>query len=217
MPLNLLTWAQLQSSRQIPALRFGNIEGAQTGIPTDLPDKADLYRNWIDQAGKIHVGMLKQPYFSKPGSSRVAVARLSLASPKRTGGAPRPAQAGEMLRDIFAAWPKEVHAQFMNTSGGFLEAPLPRNWKGIHGWASVETGDFQSLVPVAEARVNRMITPEIRALARGKVDYLTLGIDVMDTQAESPLTRPHAEMVAVYDVKQGKVVHWTGKSYPCDN
>ena len=55
-------------------------------------------------------------------------------------------------------------------------------------------------------------------VARCRADYLTLGVDLNDDGRKLKTAgrsfRTHAELVAVVHTASGKIVRWTGKSYP---
>lgn len=125
-------------------------------------------------------------------------------------GPPKPDSAGKLLKAAFGQWPGKAKAKFLMVPGGFAEAPWPKDWKGQSGWASrPQDGDL--LVQVARKQINRIMDPELRKLAQNKVDFITIGIDVC---LDEGVSGPHAELIGVYDVKAGKVVGFTGKSYP---
>ena len=125
-------------------------------------------------------------------------------------GAPKPAAASRILADTFKRWPSGLHARFLVLPGGFAEAPWPKKWKGRSGWTS-RPEDVRNLIAAsAEKELPRILTPAVLKAAKGKVDYLTFGIDVL---SENGLRDPHAELVVVYNVKTGKTA-WTGKSFP---
>ena len=66
--------------------------------------------------------------------------------------------------------------------------------------------------------MDEVLTPQVLDAARGGTDFLTLGVDLNDKSGKRKMDRkargPHAELVAIVDVKRGEKVRWTGKSYP---
>ena len=114
-------------------------------------------------------------------------------------------------------WPG--NAMFAVTPGGFVKATFPDDWDGERGcgWYS-RPEDFRALLPHACKAVDQVLIPSVMDAARGRVDYLTLGIDLTDRSGKRKMDRrargAHAELVAIVDVAQGKPVQWTGKSYP---
>ena len=126
-------------------------------------------------------------------------------------------QARGMLLRAFESnrWPGE--AMFAITPGGFIVAPFPTPWAGGFGWASY-TDDFEVLVKHAGIVVRDVLTPKVLDAARGRTQFLTLGVDLNDGSGKLKMDQtsrgPHAELVAIVDVEKGAVVQWTGKSYP---
>lgn len=126
-------------------------------------------------------------------------------------------RARRMLLRAFAdnGWPG--NAMFAVTPGGFIKAPFPEDWDGKHGWRS-RPEDFRALLPDACKAVGRVLTPRVVDAARGRAEYLTLGVDLNDRSGKRKLERgargTHAELVAIVDIAKGEPVQWTGKSYP---
>ena len=101
-------------------------------------------------------------------------------------------------------WPG--NAMFTVTPGGFVKAPFPDGWDGARGWAS-RPEDFQSLVPHARSAVDEVLTPQLLDAARGRTDFVTLGVDLNDKSGKRKMDRKargtHAELVAIVDVERG--------------
>ena len=115
--------------------------------------------------------------------------------------------ARDLLSCAFESWPTDQQARFVITPGGFLKSDLPSGLSGRSGWDSV-AGDFALLQRAAEAVVRRVVSPRVLKLAKGKVASLTIGIDLGEFDGQ------HAELVAFIRIADGKVLRWTGKSYP---
>ena len=126
-------------------------------------------------------------------------------------------RARNMLLRVFSdsRWPG--NALFAVTPGGFVKAPFPDDWKGKRGWDS-RAEDFRALVSHMWTAVAEVLTPQVLDAARGRADFLTLGVDLNDRSGkgkmEGKARETHAELVAIVDVERGETVHWTGKSYP---
>ena len=126
-------------------------------------------------------------------------------------------RARRMLLRAFAdnRWPG--NAMFALTPGGFVKAPFPEHWDGKRGWRS-RPEDFRALLPHARNALDKVLTPRVMDAARGRADYLTLGVDLNDRSGKGKMDRrargTHAELVAIVDVARRKPVQWTGKSYP---
>ena len=98
--------------------------------------------------------------------------------------------------------------QFLTTPGGYVFLPLPDGWTESSGWNTPP--DALSVLAIRAAPyIPQIITPRVMAAARSRVQYLTLSLDF-----RSLGVRPHAELVALIDLASGKVIGWTGKSYP---
>ena len=156
------------------------------------------------------------------------VVRIVVSGPTYQRGQPdNRNRARAMLSDASASnrWPGGV-ATFTVTPGGFIRSRLPRDYDGGRGWGSRKR-DLRKLIPYAEEAVNAVLSGDVLHLARKRTSILTLGVDLnVERHKEERLRddhccRPtcsractHAELVAVVDTAAGKVVHWTGKSYP---
>ena len=137
------------------------------------------------------------------------------------------AEARAMLSSAFASnrWPSGL-ATFAVTPGGFIRSNLPLDYAGTRGWHTKKR-DLGKLIPHAEAAVAAVIQGDLLTNARQRTRFLTLGVDLnVEWHKEDRLRsahncRPacpeactHAELVAVLDTASGKVIRWTGKSYP---
>ena len=114
------------------------------------------------------------------------------------------ARARRMLLRAFAdnRWPG--NAMFAVTPGGFVKAPFPGDWDGKCGWSS-RAADFRALVCHARKAVDEVLTPRVLDAARGRADFLTLGVDLNDRSGKGKMERKargtHAELVAIVDVE----------------
>jgi hypothetical protein len=112
-----------------------------------------------------------------------------------------------MLFDVLTnRWPRGRHLKFLITPGGFIAAPFPRTWGGGVSWDS-KPSDLKALARLAEDVLSRTLMEKVRKAAEGKIDVLTVGIDL------GKLGSKHAELVAVCELASQRVF-WTGKSYP---
>ena len=99
---------------------------------------------------------------------------------------------------------------FAVTPGGFVRIPF--QFGGIRGgWGSER--HFEHLLKPAGEAINSLLTNRVKEMLRDKAQYLTVGVDLNNTE-EKASSETHAELVALVDTKSGKVIHWTGKSYP---
>ena len=105
-------------------------------------------------------------------------------------------------------WPSTV--KFAVTPGGFVRSGF--SFGDIRGgWDSERY--FERLKEPAGVVVDRLLTNKVKEMLRGRAQYLTVGVDLNNTN-EKASRKTHAELVAVVDAKSGEIIHWTGKSYP---
>ena len=123
-----------------------------------------------------------------------------------------------MLTDALRedGWPR-ARATVTITPGGFVRIPFPQEYvreSGARGWGS--DADFGRLIPIADEAVHRIVAlKSVMARLRSRTRLLTIGVDLNSTLLKGG-PKTHSEMVAVVDTNAGRVVHWTGKSYPAD-
>ena len=125
-------------------------------------------------------------------------------------------RASGMLRKAFEnhKWPGK--ALFLLTPGGFIRGTFPDSWKGNKGWSS-DRVDFETLVNHATPLVHAVLSKDILKAAKRHTHYLSLGVDLFKDPSKSKFDSSiglHAELIVIVDVRTGKFVHWTGKSYP---
>ena len=119
-----------------------------------------------------------------------------------------PADGEAMLLDVLTnRWSQGLHVKFLITPGGFVVAPFPTNWSGGIGWGSMPS-DLAALRARADRALTQTVTDRVLKAAEGKIDVLTIGIDLLRDDHQE-----HAELVAVYELARRRVF-WTGKSYP---
>ena len=86
-------------------------------------------------------------------------------------------------------WPG--NAMFAVTPGGFVKAPFPDLWDGERGWSS-GAEDFRTLVPYARKAVDGVLKPQVLDAARGRANFLTLGVDLNDRSGKRKMTGSRA-------------------------
>jgi hypothetical protein len=102
--------------------------------------------------------------------------------------------------------------EFLVTPGGFLTFIFPPNIRHGISISYAEKHLITSLQQEADRTINSFfkgLSTDIIVNLKKIADYLTIGID-----GKNPINKQHIELVAVYDLKQGLVVRWTGKFYP---
>ena len=124
-------------------------------------------------------------------------------------GDPKDGEA--ILLDVLTKqWPKGLRLKFLITPGGFVVGDFPTSWSGGIGWNS-KTTDLKDLKKHASPTLSRTVTNRVLKAAAGKVDVLTIGIDLYSDERQERYE--HAELVAIYEIASRRVF-WTGKSYP---
>lgn len=119
-------------------------------------------------------------------------------------------KASSFLAEAFDSkeWPGRI--KYAVTPGGFIRTGFP-DLGIVGGWKS--EGNFHCLLEAGSRAVTRCLTDKVLKEARKRTRYLTLGVDLNDTDQKAA-DETHAELVAVVDTKLGKIIQWTGKSYP---
>lgn len=124
--------------------------------------------------------------------------------------------ASELIRQAVNSsdWPSS-RVLFTVTPGGFIQAPMPNDYRGLKSWES-RPEDFQRLVPFAEKALWQVVDEDIRTKLRQRSRFLTVGVDlVRDGQSKvGGGNHTRAELVAVVDLDESVIVRWTGRSYP---
>jgi hypothetical protein len=119
-----------------------------------------------------------------------------------------PVEGEELLLDVLRnKWPNGARLKFLITPGGFVVSPFPAKWHGGVNWNS-RSADLGALRAHAEPVFWRTVTDRVLRAAEGKIEVLTVGIDLEDDDHSQD-----AELVAVYELATRRV-SWTGKSYP---
>lgn len=104
--------------------------------------------------------------------------------------------------------------EYLITPGGFLTFKFPPNYPANIGIANAEKNLIYFLQQEAALEINRFLKSlpnDVYANLKEIADYFTIGID-----GKSSVNKQHIEFVAVFDLKQDKVIQWTGKFYPTE-
>ena len=120
-------------------------------------------------------------------------------------------KAKQLLEDICDKWPKGKKVRFLITCGGFIEYDWPESI------SKKEVGDnkdpnkdaVEFLVTEAKKCVNDMLNSGLNEKLKEFTDYITLGID-----SHCRNNKLHIELVLLIDLKNNRLIQWTGKSYP---
>ena len=112
-------------------------------------------------------------------------------------------QARGMLLRAFEndRWPGK--ALFAVTPGGFIVAPFPCPWKGESGWES-GTDDFEALVERAKEVVGEVLTSKVLGAARGRAEFLTLGVDLNHRSGKRKMDRKSRGACGHHRCREGR-------------
>jgi len=167
------------------------------------PEDVDRFRKMVELGSKYWKVQVKED----PNSF---LARIIIASDWKG----EPEEVKKLLEDIYQKWPKGKKVKFVITCGGFIQFEWPRS-------VSKETiGDSKNpndravniLVAEAEKSAKSVLTENLCNKLREVTNYITLGVDSYKVQND--LNSPHIELVLLFDLKNNRFIHWTGKSYP---
>lgn len=103
--------------------------------------------------------------------------------------------------------------EFIITPGGFLKFDWPSQFAE---WVDKDEANkkLDIFYKSAESRINEFFDYICRnTFEKSKeiADYITIGID-----SQNPNNNQHIELVAIFNLKKSKVIHWTGKFYPTE-
>jgi len=114
---------------------------------------------------------------------------------------------------VFKVYGKQQF-EFIITPGGFLTFTFPPNIRhniSIQFAEKYLIKDLQQEADITIHRFFKSLPPDIFSKLQESADYFTIGID-----GKNPANKQHIELVAFYDLKQEKVIQWTGKFYPTE-
>jgi len=138
------------------------------------------------------------------------ITRVVMQDRDRCHGSPQNAE--RLLVDALSQMPPDAKTKFLITPGGFVYGQFPVSWRAKTGWKSPTRAPL--LIEDARLVVENTITPRVIKLAKGRVDIITLCVDLRDYVSPYSMPGRHVELIAAYDVASEKVAGWTGKSYP---
>jgi hypothetical protein len=120
----------------------------------------------------------------------------------------------KLVKEFISDYQDGYHFDFIVTPGGFLRFEFPIELQSGLSVTDLEASvrDLQKAaangVEQFLSSVGKYSTNKLAEIA----DFITLGID-----GTNPQNFQHVEFVAIYNLKRGKIVGWTGKFYPTEN
>jgi hypothetical protein len=108
---------------------------------------------------------------------------------------------------------KKQRFEFILTPGGFLNFEFPKSLHDVNDIvkAEKEISLFHSTAEKVILDFFKNLAGETFKKLKETSDFFTIGIDGFN-----PKNYLHIELVAIYDLKKGKVIQWTGKFYPTE-
>jgi very-short-patch-repair endonuclease len=119
-----------------------------------------------------------------------------------------------LLEKFIAKFYNKKHFEFILTPGGFLNFEFPLN---LHYKIEIEKAE-KSLIPLFESEAEKVINQFFESFKNEQLqklktiaDFFTIGID-----GTNPTNFQTIELIALYNLKNNRVVNWTGKFYPTE-
>lgn len=173
--------------------------------------------DWEEQGAEIHLNNLLS-FISKINDTPAGkhkIARLIVTGKDYDEhGNPYLSRLMTLIEKFVFKYHGKHQFEYVVTPGGFLTFNFPPN---IRYGISVSYAE-KHLIPVLQQEADKVINGFFKSLStdlyiklKEIVDYFTIGID-----GKNPTNKQHIEFVAVFDLKQEKVIHWTGKFYPTE-
>jgi len=173
--------------------------------------------NWEEQGAEIHLkNMLSfKSKINDTPAGKHKIARLIVTGKDYDEhGNPYISRLSTLIEKFVSKYLGKQQFEYIVTPGGFLTFKFPPNIQ--HG-ISIPYAE-KHLIPVLQQEAEKTtdiffkpLSTAIYSKLKEIADYFTIGID-----GKNPLNKQHIEFVAVFDLKQEKVIQWTGKFYPTE-
>ena len=173
--------------------------------------------NWEEPGAETHLkNLLSSALVSNEASAgRRKIARLIVTDKYYDeNNSPDYDKLSILIRNFISQYHGRNEFEYIVTPGGFLTFAFPFNM--LHNVSTLYAEKYliKDLQKEAEIAINRFLKSlpkDVYAQLKEIADYFTIGID-----GKNPANKQHVEFIAVFDFKQGKVIHWTGKFYPTE-
>ena len=173
--------------------------------------------NWEEPGAGIH---LKNLLSFKSKINDIPAGKHKIARLIVTGkdydehGNPNISRLNTLIEEFVFKYHGSQKFEFLITPGGFLTFIFPPNIRHGISIPYAEKHLITSLQQEADKTINNFLkglSTDIYIKLKEVADYFTTGID-----GKNPINKQHIEFVAVFDLKQEEVIHWTGKFYPTE-
>jgi len=173
--------------------------------------------NWEEPGAEIH---LKNMLSFKSKKNDTPAGKHKIARLIVTGkdydehGNPYISRLNTLIEEFVFKYHGSQKFEFLITPGGFLTFIFPPNIRHGISIPYAEKHLITSLQQEADKTINNFLkglSTDIYIKLQEVADYFTIGID-----GKNPTNKQHIEFVTVFDLKQDKVIQWTGKFYPTE-
>lgn len=172
--------------------------------------------DWSEKGAEEHLTDLISSSDNSVGFQKHKIARLVVTGKQYDKyGNPNFSKLEKLIEQFLTKEFGKSHFEFLLTAGGFLTFSFPKELQHDLDIETAEKKDVNTLQKQAEKTIDEFFhslkKPTFNKLVE-TVDYFTIGIDGFN-----PANYQMVELVAIYDLKNGKVINWTGKFYPTDS
>ena len=173
--------------------------------------------NWEEQGAEIHLkNMLSfKSKINDTPNGKHKIARLIVTGKDYDEhGNPYISRLNTLIEEFVFKYHGSQKFEFLITPGGFLTFIFPPNIRHGISIPYAEKHLITSLQQEADKTINNFLkglSTDIYIKLQEVADYFTIGID-----GRNPTNKQHIEFVTVFDLKQDKVIQWTGKFYPTE-
>lgn len=117
-----------------------------------------------------------------------------------------------VLRELYRSY-QSTKLTFLVTQGGCIEFPWP---KKISKPISVDNCTKQEMAALC-ASASEALRKQLSALSKKERSWLKQNVRFIAVGLDGSNAVNSIELVGIYDVRRGKVTHWTGKSHPVNS
>ena len=173
--------------------------------------------NWEEPGAEIHLKNLisfKSKINDTPAGKHKIARLIVTGKDYDEHGNPYISRLNTLIEEFVFKYHGSQKFEFLITPGGFLTFIFPPNIRHGISIPYAEKHLITSLQQEADKTINNFLkglSTDIYIKLQEVADYFTIGID-----GKNPTNKQHIEFVTVFDLKQDKVIQWTGKFYPTE-